>query len=46
MPKGGLRPRKEDGSLDYPIEPKWKSGKTRTIGVPKVLASCFKLVEG
>lgn len=39
MPKGGLRPRKEDGSLDHSIEPKWKSGKTRTIRVPEVLAN-------
>lgn len=39
MPKGGIRPRKEDGSLNHLIKPKWKSGKTKTIRVPEVLAA-------
>ena len=38
MPKGGIRPRSSDGSLDHLLKPKWKQGKTRTIRVPKVLA--------
>lgn len=38
MPKGGIRPRSSDGSLDHLLKPKWKSGQTRTIRVPKVLA--------
>ncbi len=38
MPKGGIRPRSSDGSLAHLLQPKWKSGQTRTIRVPKVLA--------
>ncbi len=38
MPKGGIRPRSSDGSLDHLLKPKWKQGKTRTIRVPHVLA--------
>lgn len=38
MPKGGIRPRSSDGSLDHLLKPKWKSGQTRTIRVPVVLA--------
>jgi len=38
MPRGGIRPRRIDGSTDHLLKPKWKSGQTRTIRVPKVLA--------
>ena len=38
MPKGGIRPRRIDGSTDHLLKPKWKQGKTRTIRVPVVLA--------
>ena len=38
MPKGGIRRKSSDGSLDHLIKPKWKSGQTRTIRVPVVLA--------
>lgn len=38
MPKGGIRPRNLDGSLDHLIKLKWQSGPTRTIRVPIVLA--------
>ena len=38
MPRGGLRPRRIDGSTDHLLKPKWKSGQTRTIRVPHVLA--------
>ncbi len=38
MPKGGIRPRSSDGSLAHLLQPKWKSGQTRTIRVPVVLA--------
>lgn len=38
MPKGGIRPRSSDGSLDHLLKPKWKQGRTRTIRVPVVLA--------
>lgn len=34
MPKGGVRARAVDGSLDHLLKPKWKSGKTQTIRVP------------
>lgn len=39
MPKGGLRPRATDGSLEHLIKPKWQSGPTQTIRVPRTLAS-------
>lgn len=38
MPKGGLRPRSSDGSLEHLIQPKWKLGQTKTIRVPIVIA--------
>lgn len=38
MPRGGIRPRRIDGSTDHLLKPKWKLGRTRTIRVPKVLA--------
>ena len=38
MPRGGIRPRRIDGSTDHLLKPKWKSGQTRTIRVPVVLA--------
>lgn len=38
MPKGGIRPRRIDGSTDHLLKPKWKQGRTRTIRVPVVLA--------
>ena len=38
MPRGGIRPRRIDGSTEHLLKPKWKSGQTRTIRVPKVLA--------
>lgn len=38
MGKGGIQPRKEDGSLDHLLKSKWKSGKTQTIRVPIVLS--------
>ena len=38
MPKGGIRPRRIDGCTDHLLKPKWKSGQTRTIRVPHVLA--------
>lgn len=38
MSRGGLRPRTADGSLEHLLKPKWKSGQTRTIRVPVVLA--------
>lgn len=51
MPKGGIRPRSSDGSLAHLLQPKWKSGQTRTIRVPVVLAQelldiAHKLDEG
>ncbi len=38
MPRGGIRPRRIDGSTDHLLKPKWKQGRTRTIRVPVVLA--------
>ena len=38
MPRGRIRPRRIDGSTDHLLKPKWKSGQTRTIRVPVVLA--------
>ncbi len=38
MPRGGIRPRRIDGSTEHLLKPKWKSGQTRTIRVPVVLA--------
>jgi len=38
MPRGGIRPRRTDGSTDHLLKPKWKQGRTRTIRVPVVLA--------
>ena len=38
MPRGGIRPHRIDGSTEHLLKPKWKSGQTRTIRVPKVLA--------
>lgn len=43
MPKGGIRPRALDGSLNHLLKPKWKSGKTQTIRVPVAIAD--QLVE-
>lgn len=43
MPKGGIRPRALDGSLNHLLKPKWKSGKTQTIRVPVIIAN--QLVE-
>ena len=37
MPKGGIRPRRGDGSLAHLLQPKWNLGRTRTIRVPHVL---------
>ena len=38
MPRGGIRPRRIDGSTDHLLKPKWKQGRTRTIRVPVALA--------
>ncbi len=38
MPRGGIRPRRIDGSTEHLLKPKWKQGRTRTIRVPVVLA--------
>ena len=38
MPRGGIRPRRTDGSTEHLLKPKWKLSKTRTIRVPVVLA--------
>jgi hypothetical protein len=38
MPRGGIRPRSVDGSVEHLLKPKWKSGATRTIRVPVTLA--------
>ncbi len=38
MPRGGIRPRRTDGSTDHLLKSKWKQGRTRTIRVPVVLA--------
>ncbi len=38
MPRGGIRPRRTDGSTNHLLKPKWKQGRTRTIRVPVVLA--------
>jgi len=39
MPRGGIRPRRTDGSTDHLLKPKWKQGRTRTIRVPVAMAS-------
>ncbi len=39
MPRGGIRPRRIDGSTDHLLKPKWKQGRTRTIRVPVAMAS-------
>ena len=39
MPRGGIRPRRTDGSTNHLLKPKWKSGHTRTIRVPVAMAS-------
>lgn len=36
--KGGIRARKEDGSLEHLFKGKWNKGKTRTIRVPEAIA--------
>ncbi len=38
MPRGGIRPRRTDGSTDHLLKSKWKQGRTRTIRVPVALA--------
>lgn len=38
MPRGGIRPRRTDGSTDHLLKPKWKQGRTRTIRVPVAMA--------
>jgi len=39
MPRGGIRPRRIDGSTAHLLKPKWKQGRTRTIRVPVAMAS-------
>ena len=38
MPKGGIRPRRGDGSVAHLLQPKWNLGRTRTIRAKVVLA--------
>ena len=38
MPRGGIRPRRTDGSTDHLLKPKWKQGRTRTIRVPVAMS--------
>ena len=37
MSKGGIRPRKKDGSTDHLYKQKWNLGKTTVLRIPEIL---------